>query len=241
LSKRLQGQRIIVLGGSSGIGQSTAKTLATEGADVIIASRSTEKLWRAAEAIGHPVLSQVLDISDGQQVETFFRKAEPFDHLVITAATAVAGNFIDLDVAEARRFFDSKFWGPYMAARAAVPKIRTGGSITFFAGAASHRGSPGFSCGSTINAAIETLSKTLAVELAPIRVNTISPGYVRTPALDELMDPETLTAMLKEVEKAIPVHRIGTPDEIAHAVLFLIENTYTTGTVLFVDGGLLQT
>jgi NAD(P)-dependent dehydrogenase (short-subunit alcohol dehydrogenase family) len=239
--QKLQGKRVIVLGGSSGIGQSTAKALAAEGAVVIIASRSKEKLQRAAETIGYPVISQVLDMTDGRQVDAFFGKTEPFDHLVITAANSVGGKFVELDIARARRFFDSKFWGPYVVARAAIPKIQSGGTITFFAGTASRRGSPGFSCGSAINAAIETLSNTLSVELAPIRVNTISPGYIRTPALDELMDPGAMKARLAEVEKTIPLHRIGTPDDIAHAVLYLIENTYTTGAVLFVDGGLLQT
>jgi NAD(P)-dependent dehydrogenase (short-subunit alcohol dehydrogenase family) len=185
-------------------------------------------------------VARVLDMTNAEQIDAFFRETGPFDHLVISAADAVMGKFVDLDIAKARRFFDSKFWGPYMVARAAVPKIQPGGSITFFAGAASRRGTPGLSCGSAINAAIEALSNTLAVELAPIRVNTISPGLIRTPVWRELMDAETLKGLFAESAKKLPARRIGTPEEIAHAVLFLIENTYTTGSVLFVDGGYLQ-
>lgn len=240
MSQRLHGKRVIVVGGSSGMGQSAAKTLATEGAEVIIASRSMEKLRRAAEAIGPSAIPQVLDMTDARQVEAFFREGKPFDHLIISAADAVMGNFLDVDIAEAKRFFDSKFWGPYRVARAAVPKIRPGGSITFFAGAASRRGTPGLSCGSAINAAIEAMSNTLAVVLAPIRVNAISPGLIRTPVWDALLDPATLKTVLADAEKKLPLHRIGTPEEVAHAVLYLVENTYTTGSVLFVDGGYLQ-
>lgn len=239
--QRLQGKRAVVVGGSSGMGEATAKLLAAEGAVVIIASRSKEKLRRAAESIGPSVEGRELDMTDETQVQAFFEKTQPFDHLIITAADAVMGKFLDVGVARARSFFDSKFWGQYMTARAAAPRIRPGGSITFFAGAASRRATPGLSCGSAINAAIEALSNTLAVELAPIRVNTISPGLILTPVWDALMDPQTKENVLSESAKKLPLHRIGTSEEIAHAVLFLLENTYMTGSVLFVDGGYLQT
>lgn len=194
----LQGMqgKVVVVGGSSGIGEATAKMLAAEGAEVIIASRSKEKLQRAAESIGHSVFARELDMTDDRQVRAFFEVTGPIDHLVISASDTVIGNFLDVDVAEARRFFDSKFWGPYVVARAAVPKIRPGGSVTFFGGAASRRGTTGLSCGSAINAAIEALSNTLAVELAPIRVNTISPGLILTPVWDRLMDQKTKEAVL---------------------------------------------
>ena len=238
--QRLQGKRVVVVGGSSGMGEATAKLLAAEGASVIIASRSREKLRRAAESIGHSVETHELDMADETQVQSFFEGTGPIDHLVITASDAVMGKFLDVSVTQARRFFDSKFWGQYMAARAAAPKMRSGGSITFFAGAASRRATPGLSCGSAINAAMEALSNTLAVELAPIRVNTISPGLILTPIWDALMDPQTKQAALSESAKKLPLKRIGASEEIAHAVLFLLENTYMTGSVLFVDGGYLR-
>jgi NAD(P)-dependent dehydrogenase (short-subunit alcohol dehydrogenase family) len=236
----IKGKRVVVVGGSSGMGQAAAKELAERGAEVIIASRSKEKLERATEAIGRPVLARVLDMTSVPQIDSFFHETGFFDHLVISAADAVMGKFADVEIAEARRFFDSKFWGPYSVARAAWSKIRPGGSITFFAGAASRRGTPGLSCGSAINAAIEALSNTLAVELAPIRVNTISPGLIRTPVWDQIMDAETWQGVFDEAAKKLPARRIGTPEEIAHAVVFLIENSYMTGSVIFVDGGYLQ-
>lgn len=238
--QRLQGKRIVVVGGSSGMGEAAARLLAAEGASVIIASRSKEKLRRAAESIGHSVVARELDMTDESQVQAFFEMTGPIDHLVISASDAVMGKFLDVSVAQARRFFESKFWGQYVTARAAAPKIQPGGSITFFAGAASRRATPGLSCGSAINAAVEALSNTLAVELAPIRVNTISPGLILTPVWDALMDPQTKEAVLSESSKKLPLHRIGTSEEIAHAVLFLIENTYMTGSVLSVDGGYLH-
>jgi len=239
--QRLQGKRVVVVGGSSGMGQATAKLLAEQGASVTIASRSKEKLRAAAEAIGHSVVTCELDMTDETQVQAFFEMTGSIDHLVITASDAVMGKFLEVPLIQARRFFDSKFWGQYMTARAAAPKIPAGGSITFFAGAASRRATPGLSCGSAINAAMEALSNTLAVELAPIRVNTISPGLILTPVWDSLMDPQTKQAVLNESAEKLPLRRIGTSEEIAHAVLFLLENTYMTGSVLFVDGGYLQT
>jgi NAD(P)-dependent dehydrogenase (short-subunit alcohol dehydrogenase family) len=236
----IDGKRVVVVGGSSGMGQATAKELAAQGAEVIIASRSKEKLKSAAKAIGRPVLARVLDMTNARQIDAFFQETGPLDHLVISAADAVMGKFADVEIAEAKRFFDSKFWGPYSVARAALSKIRAGGSITFFAGAASRRGTPGLSCGSAINAAIEALSNTLAVELAPIRVNTISPGLIHTPVWDQIMDAGTLQGFFAETAKKLPAGRIGTPEEIAHAVVFLIENSYMTGSVIFVDGGYLQ-
>jgi len=239
--QRLQGKRVVVVGGSSGMGEATAKLLAEKGASVTIASRSKEKLRAAAESIGHSVVTRELDMTDETQVQAFFEMTGPIDHLVITASDAVMGKFLEVPLTQARRFFDSKFWGQYMTARAAAPKIAPGGSITFFGGAASRRATPGLSCGSAINAAIEALGNTLAVELAPIRVNTISPGLILTPVWDSLMDPQTKEAVLTESAKKLPLRRIGTSEEIAHAVLFLLENTYMTGSVLFVDGGYLQT
>lgn len=152
----------------------------------------------------------------------------------------VSGPFLEMTIAAGREFFESKFWGPYRVARYAAPHIAKDGSITFFSGAASQRGTPGLAVGSAINAAIEALGRTLAVELAPIRVNTVSPGLIATPVWNTIMSEAQRDEFFKQAGAKLPIKRIGQPEEIAHAVRYLIENTYTTGTVLFPDGGYLQ-
>lgn len=233
----LEGNIVVVVGGSSGIGLASAKAAAAKGARVVLGGRSEERLEAAREAIGPQAQAHALDITDPASIDRFFDAAGPLDHLVITAAGASLGRFLDIDIVAARRFFDSKFWGPYAVARRAAPQIRPAGSITFFSGAAGSRASPGFSCGSAINAAVEALGHTLAVELAPIRVNTVSPGLVDTPVWDSIVSRAERDALFDETATQLPAGRIGRPEEIADAVLFLIRNAYTTGTTLFVDGG----
>ena len=236
----LEGKTAVFVGGSSGIGLASAQAVAAEGARVVIGGRSEPRLRAAAERIGGRVEAHTVDITDEASVARFFDAVGPLDHLVISAAGAAMGRFRDLDVAVARHFVDSKFWGPYVVARRAVPQIRGTGSITFFSGAAGSRATPGFSCGSAINAAIETLARTLAVELAPIRVNVISPGLIDTPVWESFVSSAERDALFTETAAKLPAGRIGRPEEVADAVLFLVRNEYTTGTTLFVDGGYLQ-
>ena len=236
----LKSKKIVVVGGSSGMGLATAADLAAAGAEVVIASRSEEKLEKVRRAISSRVETHVLDTRNESAVADFFKSLGSFDHLVISAADAVAGPFLDVPIASVKEFFDSKFWGAYRVARYAASHLAKDGSITFFSGAASQRGTPGLAVGSAINAAIEALGRSLAVELAPIRVNTVAPGLIATPVWDGLMPNEQKDAFFKEAAAKLPVKRIGKPEEVAHAVRYLIENTYTTGTVLFPEGGYLQ-
>ena len=236
----LEGKRIVVVGGSSGMGLATARDLAAAGAKVTIASRSAEKLERAARAIGNPVERYVLDIRKEDEIVAFFETVKTLDHLVVSASGAVLGPFLEIETRTAQDFFDSKFWGTYRVARHGAPRLAKNGSITFFSGAASQRGTPGLSAGSAINAAIEALGRTLAVELAPIRVNTVAPGLIETPVWEGLMAEQDKKAFFKEAAAKLPARRIGTPEDIAHSVRYLIENTYTTGSVLFPEGGYLQ-
>ena len=236
----LDGKKILVVGGSSGMGLATAANLAASGAEVTIASRSAEKLERARRCIAQPVTVAVLDISDDVSVQKFFKQFRALDHLVISAAGVVFGPFLEVPVAAAQEFFAGKFWGAYRVARYATPILARDGSITFFSGAASQKGTPGLSAGSAINAAIEALSRTLALELAPIRVNTVAPGLIATSVWDDFMTGTEKDAFFRDSAAKLPLKRIGTPEEVAHSVRYLIENTYTTGTVLFPDGGYLN-
>ena len=233
---RFQGKKIIVIGGSSGMGLATAKAAATEGARVIIASRSEEKLRQAKAQVQGSVEAFTVNVMDEGSVKAFFERVGEFDHLTTPGSEAVMGPFLSLDTQAARKAFDSKFWGQYHAAKYGAPKIRSGGSITFFAGIWSQKPIPKASVVAAINSAIEGLGRGLAVELAPIRVNTVSPGIVDTP-LYAGMAPDKKEAMFKEAAASIPARRIAKPEEIAQTVLYLMANSYTTGSTLYVDGG----
>lgn len=233
---RFKGQRIVIIGGSSGMGLATARAATSEGATVVIASRSQEKLQKAKEQIQGSVEVLTVNVVDEASVKAFFDKVGEFDHLTTPGNEAAMGPFLQLDATKARSAFDSKFWGQYYAARYGAPKIRAGGSITFFAGIWSQRPVPGGSVITAINSAVEGLGRALAMELAPIRVNTISPGIVDTP-IYSVMAPEAKEAMFKDAAAALPVRRVGRPEEIAQTVLYLMSNGFTTGNTLYVDGG----
>lgn len=233
---KFQGQKIIVIGGSSGIGLATAKMAGAEGATVIIASRSEEKLRKAADQIQGRVETITVNVMDENSIKSLFDKVGDFNHLATPGSEAPMGPFLQMDTRTARAGFDSKFWGQYLAAKYGAPRIRAGGSITFFAGVWSQKPVPGSSVITAINSAIEGLGRSLAMELAPIRVNTVSPGIVDTPMYAG-MAPDEKEAMFKEVVVSVPVKRIGKPEDIAQAVLYLMRNGYTTGSTLYIDGG----
>lgn len=233
---RFQGQRIVIIGGSSGMGLATAKMAASEGATVVIASRTEEKLRKAAAQIRGKVEVLTVNTVDEGSIKSFFDKVGEFNHLTTPGSEAPMGRFLELDAKTAKAGFDSKFWGQYNAAKYGAPKILPGGSITFFAGVWSQRPASGSSVITAINSAIEGLGRALAIELAPIRVNTVSPGITDTPIYSR-MPPEQREAMFKEVAASIPAKRIGTPEDIAQAVLFLMSNGYTTGSTFYIDGG----
>ena len=233
---RFQGQKIVVIGGSSGIGLATAKMAAAEGAVVYIGGRSEERLRQARAQIKGNVELNTVNVVDEDSVKAFFDKIGEFDHLTTPGSEAIIGKFLELDISEVKKAFDSKFWGQYRAVKYGAQKIREGGSITFFAGIWSQRPIFGSAPVAAINSAIEGLGRALAVELAPIRVNTVSPGIVDTPMYSG-MDPGKRKAMFQGIAASIPGKRVGRPEDIAQTVLYLMANGYTTGSTLYVDGG----
>ncbi len=233
----MQPQTIVIIGGSSGIGLATASFLGRLGYDILIASRSQEKLDKAIEHIGKGK-TYVLDASSEAAVQEFFSNLPPFHHLVLSAADFVSGPFLELNTQDARRFFDSKFWTQYMAAKYGARKIEKNGSITFFSGILGQRPALNLSIAASINAAIEGLTRSLALELAPLRVNAIAPGTIQTPVWNTI-PPSDRIAHFEQVSQTLPVRKIGQPEEIAQAVRFLIECGYVTGEVLHCDGGAL--
>ncbi len=237
--KHIANSRILIVGGSSGMGLALAKQSLTAGAEVIIAGRNAEKLDRVSAELSHPALSTVtMDISREAEVAAMFDRIGTLDHIVSTAADIEGAYELlpNVDLSAAQRVVDSKFFGPLLLAKHGAPALSPSGSLTFTSGIAAYRPSARGSVVAAINAALEGLVRALAVELAPIRVNAVSPGWVDTPIWAFVAGDkrnETLDAMAKR----LPAGRVGQPEDIADAIGYLMGNGFTTGTVLHVEGG----
>ncbi|KAA8756961.1 MULTISPECIES: SDR family oxidoreductase [Priestia] len=232
----LKGKKIVIIGGSSGIGFESAKQVIAQGAEVIIASRSKNKLQNAKEQLGARATAFTLDTTQEQQVQSFFEKVGQFDHLVVSAAETSSGSFLDTNTTQARQLFENKFWGQYYAAKYGAPKVLPHGSITLFSGVVAYKSMVGSSMLGAVNAAVSNLGQTLALELAPIRVNIISPGIIDTPSRSK-MPEEIRNHFYATVGNKLPVKRIGRAEDVAQSVLYLLQNSFVTGTVLHVEGG----
>ncbi len=234
----LNGKRVVVFGGGSGAGLAAAKRLADDGAEVIVASRNVAQVETDLARYAGRMSAESVDGQDVEAVEAFFTRVGEFDHLVITAgATNRGGEFIGITDEAFRATFDGKFWVQITAARAGARHIRSGGSITLFSGGASRRALHGMANIAAVNGAIDAVVPTLALELGPTRVNSISPGTLRTTYWTGVPD-ETLDAIMNRMANALPAGRVGTADDIAQAVHFVVTNPYINGTTLCVDGGL---
>ncbi|MBY6005276.1 SDR family oxidoreductase [Salipiger bermudensis] len=227
----LQNTSVLVIGGTSGIGFGVAKAAQEAGAHVTVASRSAEKVANASTRLGTEGVE--LDTGDAAMLEGFFA-GHGFDHIFCSAASARVDAVRSLPLEDAFGSFDSKFWGAYRVARAA--SVSPGGSLTFVSGFLSVRPKAGAAIQGAINAGIEGLTRGLALELAPIRVNCISPGLIETEMYDTL-DGDGRKAMFDGAAERLPVGRVGTPENIATQALALMANPYMTGSTIFVDGG----
>jgi NAD(P)-dependent dehydrogenase (short-subunit alcohol dehydrogenase family) len=230
----LKGARVLVLGGSSGIGLATAKAAATAGAKVTIASRSKDKVDAAVAQVGPDASGVSLDTSDDAAMEAFFSAHPEWDHIVVSVAAGRSAGIHALSMADAYGNMSAKFWTAYRAARSA--KLTTEGSLTLVSGFLSKRPNKDALLQGAINAALEALGQGLALELAPTRVNTVSPGLIDTP-IRASMPAEQKQKMFENVAAALPARRIGQADDIAEAIILLMTNPFTTGTTLYVDGG----
>ena len=233
----LRGKRIVVLGGSSGIGLATAQAAAKEQASVVIVSSRKASVDRALATLPAGAEGHVVDLADEAAVRALFARLGGFDHLVFTAGeTLQLGPLASMDVETARRFFDLRYWGALLAAKYGSGSIRPGGSIVFTSGLAGQRPHAGWALGASICSAMEGLTRALAVELAPIRVNIVCPGVVKSPLWGAMPEADR-TALYRQTAEKLPVGHVGETEEIAEAYLYLMRQTYGSGHVLTVDGG----
>jgi NAD(P)-dependent dehydrogenase (short-subunit alcohol dehydrogenase family) len=234
----LSGQSILIAGGSSGMGLALAERLALRGARTVILGRNAEKLSAARESLRGNVHAIACDITDEAQVARMFAELDAVDHIVVTAADIEGAYQLlpDIELAAARRVMESKVYGPLLLAKHGAPKLKANGSITYTSGIAAYRPSARGSVVASANAALEGLVRALAVELAPIRVNAVSPGWVDTP-IWSFVAGDAKAATLQAMAERLPVGRVGQPGDIADAILFLMQNGFTTGSMLHVEGG----
>jgi len=223
----LESKKVLIVGGSSGIGAATATAFAGLGAEVTIASRNQAKLDAVAAGIsGH--------VRTAAAVEAFFATAGQFDHVVISAAQTPGGPVRQLKLSDAYAAMNSKFWRAYRVAR--VVKIAEGGSLTLVSGFLSVRPSGSSVLQGTINAALEALARGLALELSPLRVNTVSPGLIATPLWSKL-DADARQKMFDSAATRLRAQRVGQPEDVANAIVYLAATAYAAGSTVLVDGG----
>ncbi|MGN6095534.1 MAG: SDR family oxidoreductase [Bosea sp. (in: a-proteobacteria)] len=232
--------KLLITGGSSGMGLALARLSLDLGAQVVLVGRDEAKLARAGTMLGGRGRLELLtaDITCEDAVAKLFETVGDLDHIVCTAADIRGAYELlpTLDLQAARQAMESKVFGPMLLAKHGAPRLRPSGSITLTSGIAAYRPMPRGTVVAAINAALEGLVRALAVELAPIRVNAVSPGWVDTP-IWEFVAGDRKDAMLAGMAERLPVGRVGRPEDIAQAIAFLVGNGFTTGTVLHVEGG----
>ena len=237
LGNGLQNKRVVILGGSSGIGFAVAEQAASRGAKVVIASSSAERVQKAIESVGGEAEGHTVDVSDERAVATFFTKLGAFDHLVFTAGDSLhLHDLASTDLKQARGAFELRYWAALATVKYGSPYIRKGGSIVLTTGIAGQRPQKGWVIAASVCGTIEALTRALAVELAPIRVNAVSPGVVRT-NLWQSMSAVEREQLYESVGNSLPVGRVGEPHDIAQAYLFLMQEGFATGQTVVVDGG----
>jgi NAD(P)-dependent dehydrogenase (short-subunit alcohol dehydrogenase family) len=233
----LSRQRVVVLGGSSGIGLAVAQELVAQGGTPIVASSNADRVKEALATLDGKAEGHTLDLSNEQDIRRFFQRLGDFDHLVFTAGDTLQLNeLVATDLTKARQAFELRYWAALAAIKYASTHIRKGGSIVLTTGIAGERPHKGWTLAASVCGAIVSLTRALAVELAPIRVNAVSPGVVRT-SLWKNMQEQERKAMFENVGKTLLVGRVGEACEIARTYLFLMQEGYSTGQTVVVDGG----
>ncbi len=230
----LQDKTVLVIGRPSGIAGAVTAAVRAAGARVIVAGRQQERL---ASAYSDPGISaETVDVTDDESIRSLAERLNGVDHVVFTASARARGRLADLDREQVRLSLDTKVIGPLMVAKHLRPKLNEGGSIVIFSGASAFKITIGTLAVAITNGAADTLTRSLAVEMAPIRVNAISPGTIDTGAWDALGD-EGKANLFKRTADTNPARRVGRSEDIADAVMFCLTNSFLTGVTLGIDGG----
>jgi NAD(P)-dependent dehydrogenase (short-subunit alcohol dehydrogenase family) len=237
MGSALRDKTVLVVGRGSGLARAVTLLARSEGARVVVAGRDKAKLTDAYSDMADPEISaEVVDMTDDASIEALADRIGPLDHVVSTASARARGKLPELQRDNLRQSFDTKVIGPTMLAKYLAPQINPGGSFVLFSGVHAFKHNVGYLGVGITNGAVDFLTRWLAVELAPIRVNAISPGVIDTGAWDA-MGEDGKRDYFEHIAAHNPAGRIGTPDDIAAAVLFAMTNTFMTGMTLKVDGG----
>ena len=235
MTTTFHGQTVLVIGGSAGMGLATARAAREKGAEAIITARDPERLARAASEIG--ARSAAFDATDPAALERFFAELPgPVDHILVTAGRPYYAPLADLELEPAERSFDDHVWLAFRIAKLARTHLRPGGTLTFIGGTGGRRTGIGLGPISVGTAALPAAVRNLALELAPIRVNLIAPGFVDTPLSAALLG-DGLDARREELASTLPIGRVVGPEDIAALAVHVMTNTALTGATYDIDGG----
>lgn len=236
LPMNLQDQTVVIFGGTSGIGLAAAIQAKAAGAAVIVIGSNAERARQAAEAHGLAGW-RAADVTRSETIYAAVSDIAHVDQLVLLAGSFVAGRVLDADIDHLRRAFEERIWASIHAIRALGDKLSKSGSITFISGNLADRPNAyGTAVLAAASAAMEAMARGMALELAPVRVNTLSPGPINTPILGKALG-EGRDAFVASLEQTLPLHRLGSAEEAGNAVVFLMANTFMNGAVLNIDGG----
>ena len=231
----LLGQTVVVVGGSAGIGLETARLARAEGAEVILTARNPDRLHQAGLELGASIAA--FDATDFDRLEKFFDAlSTPIDHVLVTVPGLYYAPLAEFDVEAALRDVDAHLFLPIQVARNAVGKVRPGGTLLFMSGTGGRRTAPGLYFLSALSAALPALTKNLALELAPVRVNLIAAGFVDTPLSATLLGDQ-LDTRREQLRTNLPIRRVVGPADIAALAVHLMTNTAVTGATFDIDGG----
>jgi NAD(P)-dependent dehydrogenase (short-subunit alcohol dehydrogenase family) len=231
----MRGQTLVVIGGSSGIGLETARRARDEGANLILTARDADRLGRAGRELG--ASTAAFDATDFEQLASFFGKLPtPIDHVLVTGPGPYYAPLAEFDVEKARRDLDAHLFLPIQVARNAIGKVRAGGTLLFMGGTGARRAAPGLAFIAALGAGLPAMTRNLALEIAPIRVNLIAAGFVDTPLSASILGDQ-IDKRREELAKTLPIRRVVGPADIAALAIHLMTNTAVTGATFDIDGG----